>query len=99
MGMLFAALPVVGLIAVGALSVYVGRQLASRASHLPTRVALFFLGALSTAALIAVVLSALGLSIVLFTDIAVPTIGCVLIVALMVWIIRRPDIFGRSNDE
>lgn len=99
MGTLFAPLPVIVLITVGAVSVYVGTRLASRASHLGTRIAMFSLGSIATAALLTGVVFALGVAIINHPGIAVPTIALFLVVALIVWTISRPDIFGRSDDE
>jgi len=99
MGTLFAPLPVIGLIIVGALSVYVGTRLASRASRLGTRIAVFSLGSIATASLMAGVVFALGAAIINYPGIAVPIIAFVSVVAFTVWTISRPDIFGRSDDE
>lgn len=99
MGTLLAPLLVIGLIAVGVLSVYVGGRLAGRTTHLPIRIALFLFGSICTAAVIVVVSAALSGGIISNWDIAVPTVACALIVALTVWILLRPDIFGSSDDE
>jgi len=65
MGMLFAPLLVAALIAIGAVSVYVGRRLASRTSNQPMRIALFSVGSIGTGVLIVVGLVALAVGIVL----------------------------------
>jgi hypothetical protein len=65
MGMLLAPLPVLGLIAAGALSIYAGRRLASRTTNLPLGIALFSLGSLGTAALICLGLLLFAVGIVL----------------------------------
>ena len=52
MGMLFAPVGVVALIAIGAVSVYVGRRVASRTYNQPMRMALFSVGSIVTGALI-----------------------------------------------
>jgi hypothetical protein len=48
MGMLFAPVVVAALIAIGAVSVYVGRRVASRTYNQPMRMALFSVGSIVT---------------------------------------------------
>lgn len=65
MGMLFAPIPVVALIAIGAVSVYAGTRLASRTSSQPMRMVLFSVGFVGTGALIVFGLLALAVGVVL----------------------------------
>jgi uncharacterized membrane protein YkvI len=65
MGMLFAPVVVAALIAIGAVSVYVGRRVASRTYNQPMRMALFSVGSIVTGALIVACLFALAVGVVL----------------------------------
>lgn len=67
MGMLFAPIVVVALIAIGATCVYFGRRLASRTSNPPIRMVLFSVGSIGTGVLIMIGLLAIAVGIVLLT--------------------------------